>query len=57
MYGMYTGQMRFGNYLDILFDGRNKMYGSYVLRSEYPARLRQAAPANLQQRYFRSSTI
>jgi len=31
------------DYLDILFDGRNKTYGGYELRKKYPARARKAA--------------
>ena len=31
------------DYLDILFDGRNKKYGSYDLRKKYPNRMRNAA--------------
>lgn len=31
------------DYLDIIFDGRNKMYGGYELRKKYPKRLRNAA--------------
>ena len=30
------------DYLDLLFEGRNKNYGSYALRKEYPQRLRNA---------------
>lgn len=30
------------NYLDIIFDGRNKYYGSYQLRVSYPARMLKA---------------
>ncbi len=30
------------DYLDILFDGRNKEYGSYELRRKYPKRMRNA---------------
>jgi protein TonB len=31
------------DYLDILFDGRNKIYGGYDLRKKYPQRIRKAA--------------
>lgn len=31
------------DYLDILFEGRNKTYGSYELRRKYPTRMRNAA--------------
>lgn len=30
------------NYLDLIFDGRNKQYGSYALRTTYPQRMRRA---------------
>ncbi|MFA6152558.1 MAG: TonB family protein [Chitinophagaceae bacterium] len=30
------------NYLDIIFDGRNKAYGSYELRTTYPQRMKKA---------------
>jgi protein TonB len=30
------------DYLDILFDGRNKIYGGYELRRKYPQRIRKA---------------
>ncbi len=30
------------DYLDIVFEGRNKNYGGYVLRKKYPTRLRNA---------------
>lgn len=31
------------SYLDLIFDGRNKAYGSYELRKSYPYRMRRAA--------------
>lgn len=31
------------DYLDILFEGRNKKYGGYELRKKYPTRMRNAA--------------
>jgi protein TonB len=31
------------DYLDILFEGRNKSYGGYELRKKYPTRMRNAA--------------
>ncbi len=31
------------NYLDIVFDGRNKSYGSYELRTKYPKRMKTGA--------------
>ena len=31
------------DYIDIIFDGRNKLYGSYELRKQYPVRARRAA--------------
>ncbi len=40
---MYTHQILTSDYLDILFDGRNKLYGSYVLRRAYTLRLCRAA--------------
>lgn len=30
------------NYLDIIFDGRNKVYGGYQLRTTYPQRMKRA---------------
>ena len=33
------------DYLDILFEGRNKTYGGYELRKKYPSRARNAAIA------------
>lgn len=35
------------DYLDILFEGRNKTYGGYELRKKYPQRVRNAAVALL----------
>ena len=29
------------DYLDILFEGRNKQYGGYELRKKYPERMRK----------------
>ena len=31
------------DYIDIIFDGRNKLYGSYELRKQYPVRAKRAA--------------
>mgnify|MGYP000607038746 CR=1 FL=1 len=31
------------DYIDIIFDGRNKLYGSYELRKQYPVRAKKAA--------------
>lgn len=35
------------DYLDILFEGRNKNYGGYELRKQYPNRMRNAALATV----------
>lgn len=35
------------NYLDVLFEGRNKAYGSYMLRNSYDSRMKQAGAALL----------
>lgn len=35
------------DYLDLLFEGRNKQYGGYELRRKYPERIRNAAIAGL----------
>ncbi len=35
------------DYLDILFEGRNKQYGGYELRNKYPTRARNAAIATI----------
>lgn len=37
-----TNKVLSSDYLDILFEGRNKQYGSYELRKQYPARMRNA---------------
>jgi protein TonB len=39
---MEIQQLLRSNYLDILFDGRNKLYGSYELRRKYSVRTRKA---------------
>jgi protein TonB len=39
---METTKIRSADYLDILFDGRNKQYGGYMLRKNYSSRLLSA---------------
>ena len=39
---MDTNNILKSDYLDILFEGRNKRYGSYELRRKYPERVRNA---------------
>lgn len=39
---MNTNQILSANIIDIIFDGRNKSYGAYELRSNYPQRILKA---------------
>lgn len=40
---MDTQMIAKAGYLDLIFDGRNKAYGAYALRTDYPRRMRRAA--------------
>ncbi|MCX6318537.1 MAG: energy transducer TonB [Bacteroidetes bacterium] len=39
---MQTNQLKTASLLDILFDGRNKEYGAYELRTTYPKRIKRS---------------
>ena len=39
---MEANKIQTASYLDILFEGRNKSYGSYELRTNYPKRVKRA---------------
>lgn len=39
---MEANKIQSSSYLDILFEGRNKSYGSYELRTNYPKRVKRA---------------